>query len=323
MLKVVIIGYGEMFTSLIAGTLDSGCEIVGVLRKDTIKYPHIIKKLKDIINPSVEYNYIKSYKIPEIEGAKGKKGLNSENFRKALLKLNPDIILVGSWGEKIEKATYDIPKIASVNAHPSLLPKYRGPNPYFWAIKNMEKESGVTFHLIDNGYDTGAILAQEIVKIYPSDTGKSLKEKIVLTARGVCCELLKTLNEDLIIPLKQNEEKASYFSFPDELELDFKKSAEENYATIRAIYPWGKSWFYNDNTALTPNPHLTFVEDNDTEYKTPATIAHIDVKTKTLSVVCGDGKLLKMSGINLYNNCDKPFTRNYMKRELREGEILI
>ena len=48
MLKVVIIGYGEMFTNLIAGTLDSGCEIIGVLRKDTIKYPHWIKKIKDI-----------------------------------------------------------------------------------------------------------------------------------------------------------------------------------------------------------------------------------------------------------------------------------
>ncbi len=44
-------------------------------------------------------------------------------------------MLVGSWGEKFEKATYDIPKIATINAHPSLLPKYRGPNPYFWNIK--------------------------------------------------------------------------------------------------------------------------------------------------------------------------------------------
>ena len=60
MLKVVIIGYGEMFTNLIAAALDANCEIVGVLRKDTIKYPPFYKKLKDIFNPSVEYSYIKS-----------------------------------------------------------------------------------------------------------------------------------------------------------------------------------------------------------------------------------------------------------------------
>ena len=165
MLRVVIVGYGEMFTNLIAATLDANCEIVGILRKDTIKYPKFIKKIKDIINPTLEYSYIKSYNLPEIEA----KGVNTEEFRATLLKLNPDIVLVGSWGEKFSKQTYDIPKIATINAHPSLLPKYRGPNPYFWVIRNQEQISGVTFHLMDENYDTGAILAQEEVKIYASD----------------------------------------------------------------------------------------------------------------------------------------------------------
>lgn len=320
MLKVVIVGYGEMFTNLIAATLDAGCEIVGVLRKDTIKYPHTIKKIRDVINPSTECSYIKSYKLPEINVVTG---LNDEKFRKTLLKLNPDIMLVGSWGEKIEKATFDIPKIASINAHPSLLPKYRGPNPYYWVIRNMEQETGVTFHLIDNGYDTGAILAQEIVKIYPSDTGESLKKRVVLTARGVCCELLKTLNEDLIIPLTQDEDKSTYFSYPNNFELDFKNSAEENLALIRASHPWSETWFYNDVIALTPNRKLTFVENNETDYKTPSTITYVDASTKTVSVLCGDGKVLKMADVNLYNKCDRPFTKNYIKRELKEGDLII
>ena len=196
MLKVVIIGYGEMFTNLIAAALDAECKIVGVLRGETVKYSPLIRKIKDIINPSQEYNYIKSYNLPELYTSKG---VNSSEFKKAILKLNPDIILVGSWGEKIKKEIYDLPKIAAINTHPSLLPKYRGPNPYFWAIKNQEQISGVTFHLIDSGYDTGAILAQEEVKIYPSDTGETLKKRIVLTARGAGCELLKALNEDIII----------------------------------------------------------------------------------------------------------------------------
>ena len=60
MLKVVIIGYGEMFTNLIAGALDANCKIVGVLRRETIKYHPILRRLKDVINPSLEYNYIRS-----------------------------------------------------------------------------------------------------------------------------------------------------------------------------------------------------------------------------------------------------------------------
>ena len=96
MLRVVIVGYGEMFTNLIAAALDANCEIVGVLRKDSIKHHPFIKKIRDIFNPSIEYSYIKSYGLPEINAT----SVNSAEFRKTLLKLNPDIILVGSWGEK-------------------------------------------------------------------------------------------------------------------------------------------------------------------------------------------------------------------------------
>lgn len=319
MLRVVIAGYGEMLTNLIAAALDADCKIVGVLHKEIIKYPLVIRKLKNSINPSTEYNYIKSYNIPEITGVKS---INDDRFRSKLLKLNPDILLVGSWGEKIEKKIFDIPKIASINAHPSLLPKYRGPNPYFWVIRNMEHETGITFHLIDDKYDNGAILAQEIVKIFPSDTGSSLKQRVVLAARGTCCELLKTLKEDLIIPLQQNEENASYYSYPSGLEIDFHKSAEENYALIRAIYPWNRAYFYNDLTALCPNPNKTFVENNSSKHTIPGTITNIDIDTKTLSVICGDGKILKMSDINLYKNCDKIFTKNYMRSELKIGSLI-
>ena len=83
MLKVVIIGYGEMFTNIIAGTLDAGCEIVGVVRKQR-KGGLFLRKLKDIFNPSVEYSYIKSYKIPEILV---QDGVNTEKFKKKLFRI--------------------------------------------------------------------------------------------------------------------------------------------------------------------------------------------------------------------------------------------
>ena len=318
MLRVVIVGYGEMFTNLIAATLDANCEIVGILRKDTIKYPKFIKKIKDIINPTLEYSYIKSYNLPEIEA----KGVNTEEFRATLLKLNPDIVLVGSWGEKFSKQTYDIPKIATINAHPSLLPKYRGPNPYFWVIRNQEQISGVTFHLMDENYDTGAILAQEEVKIYPSDTGKTLKERTVLTARGVACELLKDLSEDVIIPLQQREDKATYYSYPEGLELDFSKTAEEVSALIRASYPWEEAYFYHKITAFTPNPNKINIEEYNGEFTEFGTIVDIDIKSKTLKVLCGNNKVLKMEDINLLKRQDRPFTSNYIKLDINVGDVI-
>ena len=317
MLKVVIIGYGEMFTNLIAGTLDAGCEIAGVLRKDTVKYHPLWRKIRDTVNPSVEYNYIKSYSIPEIEA----RGVNTEEFKQALLKINPDIILVGSWGEKIGKEIYDLPKIAAIIAHPSLLPKYRGPNPYFWTIRNQEQQSGVTFHLIDKGLDTGAILAQEEIKIYPSDTGKTLKERTVLLARGVVCDLLNALREDIIIPLQQREDRASYYSHPEGLELDFSGSAEENDALIRAIYPWNEAYFYHNDTCFAVKGHRTEILENNTTYTTAGTITDIDYKNRAISVLCGNNKILKIN-IVLYKRFDRIFTGNYMKREIKIGDII-
>ncbi len=317
MLKVVIIGYGEMFTNLIAGTLDAGCEIAGVLRRDTVKYHPIWRKIRDTINPSVEYNYIKSYSIPEIEA----RGVNTKEFKNALLRINPDIILVGSWGEKIGKDIFDLPKIATINAHPSLLPKYRGPNPYFWVIRNQEQQSGVTFHLIDKGFDTGAILAQEEIKIYPSDTGKTLKERTVLLARGVVCDLLNALREDIIIPLQQREDRASYFSHPSELELNFSGSAEENDALIRAIYPWSEAYFYHKDTCFAVDGHRVEITENNTTYTEAGTITDVDYRYRTINVLCGNNKIIKFS-IILYKRQDRLFTRNYIKREIKSGEVL-
>ena len=318
MLKVVIIGYGEMFTNLIAAALDANCEIVGVLRKDTIKYHPFIKKIRDIFNPSYEYSYIKSYNLPEINA----KSVNSKAFRKKLLKLNPDIILVGSWGEKFQKETYNIPKIATINAHPSLLPKYRGPNPYYWVIKNQEKVSGITFHLIDEKFDDGAILAQEEVKIFSSDTGESLKKRTVLTARGVACDLLNTLNEDLIIPLPQIEENATYYSHPEEFELDFNKTAEENLATIRAIHPWNKAYFFHNEVAISVSQSSTIIEENKTTYNIAGTIVDIDIKSNSVSILCSDNKILKAQKIELFNKFGKIFTKNYIKRNIKIGDII-
>ena len=317
MLKVVIIGYGEMFTNLIAGTLDANCEIVGVLRKETVKYHPIVRNIKDILFPSLDHNYIKSYNLPEIEA----RGVNTGKFKKALLKLNPDIILIGSWGERVSKEIYDIPKIATINAHPSLLPKYRGPNPYYWVIRNQEQTTGVSFHLVDSDYDTGAILAQEEIKIYPSDTGKTLKERTVLTARGVVCELLKDLSEDIIIPLTQAEEKSTYYSHPCGYELDFSKSAEENYAVIRSIYPWDEAYFYHDITCLSALPLGSEVIENTTKYTEPGTITGLNIDNKTVDILCGDGKVLRIRCEHL-KKYDRPFTKFYLEREIKIGCIV-
>lgn len=316
MLKVVIIGYGEMFTNMIAGTLDSGAEIVGVLRHDRKKYPRFIRWIKDIFNPDCDYNYIKSYGLHEIKT----NSANSNSFKKQLLHLNPDIMLVASWSEKIKKETFDIPKIATINVHPSLLPKYRGPNPYMRTILNLENKSGVTFHLMDEHFDSGAILDQRIVEINNSDTAKELKAKTVLTARGAICELLTKMSEDIIFPIQQDESKSTYYSTEFDPEIVFTETAEKISAQIRCIHPWGKTYFFTKKYIFVPNPYKITIMDNTTPYEEVGTIVDIDIKDCSLTVICKDGKLIRLAGLKRYGLLNQYLTR-YSLNKISIGEI--
>lgn len=297
MLKVVIIGYGEMFTGLIAGTLDAGCEIVGVFRGDRKKYSPLIRRIKDSIAPSMDYAYIRSYNLPEIKA----RSVNSPAFKKALLKLNPDVVLVGSWGEKIKKEIFSIPRLGFINAHPSLLPLYRGSNPYYQVIKHGEDLSGISLHLVDENFDSGAILFQRGVEVLPDDTGESLKKRTVMVARGAIFELLKKLEEDVIIPLTQQEERATSFSSKDmDVMLDFQKPAQEVYAHVRAIHPWGKTFFAVGREFLSPNPHKTYVLDNNTGIVESGKLVEVSPIVNGVSIVCGDGKIIRFEDVKLY-----------------------
>ena len=309
MLKVVIVGYGEMFTNLIAGTLDAKCEIVGVLRGDRRNYSPIKRWFKDCFYPSLDYSYIKSYNLPEIKA----RSVNSEEFKTALLKLNPDVVLVGSWGEKIKKEIFSIPRLGFINAHPSLLPLYRGPNPYYHVIKNREDLSGVSLQLVDEKYDRGAILFQRGVEVLPDDTGESLKKRTVLIARGAVFELLNKLQEDVIIPLTQSEERATYFSSMQiEIMLDFNKTAEEIYAHVRAMHPWGKTYFSaSEDEYLSPNPHKTYILDNNTNVTEVGKFVEISPETKSVTVVCKDNKLIRFEDVSLYEKKWK--TKHFLK----------
>lgn len=314
MLRVVIVGYGEMFTNLIAGTLDAGCEIVGVLRGDRIEYSPVELFFRDCFLPSQDYSYIKSYNLPEIKAD----SVNSDKFRQALIKLNPDIVLVGSWSEKVKKEIFSIPRLGFVNAHPSLLPLYRGSNPYYQVIKHNEEISGISLHLMDEGFDTGAILAQRSVEVLPDDTGASLKKRTVLVARGAVYELLNKLKEDVIIPLTQTEEHATTYTAKDmSIMLDFNKPARDVYAHIRAIHPWGRTFFAVGNEYLSPCPEKTFVLENNTSYNTPGEMIEIDPKHQAVTIVCGDGKIIRFEGIILFNKVWQ--TKRFLSKLGRES----
>ena len=111
------------------------------------------------------------------------KYLNERNFENRVLKLlnknKIDLICLAGFMKILSKKF--IKKFSShiINIHPSLLPKYKGLNTHIKAIKNKDKYSGATVHIVNDKLDSGKIIIQERVRILKSDNEKTLKKKVL------------------------------------------------------------------------------------------------------------------------------------------------
>lgn len=91
-----------------------------------------------------------------------------------------DLFALASYGRILPQSLLDLPKYGALNVHPSLLPKYRGATPIQTALRNGDRETGVTIMLMDAGMDTGDIVLQERVAVEPDDDYGSLHDRLAL-----------------------------------------------------------------------------------------------------------------------------------------------
>lgn len=307
-MKIVIVGYGEMFDSLVAGVKASGHEISGVFRHENILYNPIQRILTDFIMPSANRVFSKALGLYDIHA----RSVNSEKFRKEIKKLDADLIIVGSWSEKLSEQTINSPKIACINVHPSLLPKYRGPNPYTQTILNNEEKTGITFHLMDVNYDTGAILHQAKTSISKEETGLSLKLKCCDLARREIVTLLTVFDNKMQNKTPQNEAEATYFHHVNlkNTILDFEnETSEEITRKIRAFTPWLDCHIPYKDEFFT---FKTYSLINTRQNQEPATI--INKTDDSLSIVCKDNVAIKFSGIKVKRPFFRLFNKLYLKQ---------
>ncbi len=154
--------------------------------------------------------------------------------------LKPDLNFVMNFPFRVSKSVISVPKLGTVNVHPSRLPKYRGPNPFGWQILNNEPDLGLTFHRMDEQYDTGPILLQDKTPIAPTDDYWSLTAKIPGMVTKCLPEVLK-LVESGYPGVPQNEGEATHVLFFTEQErtIDWKQSARDINRLIRAAANMG------------------------------------------------------------------------------------
>ncbi|OGF25920.1 methionyl-tRNA formyltransferase [Candidatus Falkowbacteria bacterium RIFOXYB2_FULL_34_18] len=155
-----------------------------------------------------------------------------------------DLIIVAAYAQIIPKKILEMPKYGCINIHGSLLPKYRGASCIQAAIINGDVETGVTIIKMNEGLDTGDILAQEKIKIEKNDTTGTLFGKISQLGGKLLIPTLKKYIQGEIKSVPQNNSRASYVGMLSKKDghIDWTKSAIEIERFVRAMNPWPSAY---------------------------------------------------------------------------------
>jgi len=167
-------------------------------------------------------------------------------------KLNPDLIVVTYFDQILKKDIIEIPRLGCINLHMALAEDYRGCYPTTWALINGEIKAGVTLHYIDEGIDSGDIIAQKEVEITADDTGKTLYNKCTLAGITLFKEVIPLFLKNKVPRRKQETGKRYYKREFPSLEIDLSKSVDEIKNLVRALTfkPFPPPYFWIGNRKM-------------------------------------------------------------------------
>ena len=165
-------------------------------------------------------------------------------FLREATALVPDLIAVAGYHRILPPALLRLPPRGVINLHGSLLPAYRGPCPWKWAILNGETKTGATVQRMAAELDRGDILAQSELPIDPEDTGESLFRKICAVAGPLLARTIEDLVAGAIVSRPQDEAKATYQGYPtdDDARIRWEREAEQIRNLVRAFRPRPGAW---------------------------------------------------------------------------------
>jgi len=164
----------------------------------------------------------------------------SEEARRELAAFRPDVIVVAAYGRLLPAAVLELPPHGCLNIHPSLLPRYRGPSPVVTAILDGISETGVTLMLLDEGMDTGPIVAQQGYELSGNETALFLTEDLFKAGGRLLVDCLQPWAAGQLTPIAQEESLVTVTSklVRSDGIADWTQSAAHLERRQRAFTPW-------------------------------------------------------------------------------------
>ncbi len=175
--------------------------------------------------------------IPILEAG----SLHSTEIRAEIAACRPDAICVACFSQRIPAQLLRIPRLGSVNIHPSLLPDNRGPDPLFWTFRRGDLMTGVTVHLMDERFDSGPLLAQEPVAVPDGISERALEKLLASHGGDLLAQALTQLAAGSIDPIAQDDTQATYFPVPGSQDWIITPDRSAHWAYNFASGLWGRS----------------------------------------------------------------------------------
>jgi methionyl-tRNA formyltransferase len=246
-MRIVFIGTGEIGVPTLEVLLKSEHDVAGVVTKPDKP----VGRTQQIEPPPIKKALARSGGFQSAAGnsTAGKPSLlaalqppqiKDPHAIEEIRALTPDVIVVMAYGQILPRAVLEIPKIACLNLHASLLPRWRGAAPIQAAVAAADQETGITVMYMDEGLDTGDILLQRNLDILPIDTGASLHERLARIAPEALLESLRLLTANSAPRIPQDNAHATYAPKlkRDDGRIDWSEPAQVIERKVRAFNPW-------------------------------------------------------------------------------------
>ena len=258
----------------------SGVEVVGA-----VSQPDKPKGRGMKLIPTPVKLYAESVGIPVYQPAT----LKDNAFLDVLTALDPELIIVAAYGKILPDYLLSYPKYGCVNAHGSLLPKYRGASPIQRALINGETVTGITAMYMAEGLDTGDMILKKETAITPEDDFGTLHDRLAVLGGEAMCEVIDCINAGQVPREKQNDAESTYAPkiLKEDTVVDFTRPASELFNLIRGLSPTplavthtpdGKLLKLTSSAALDETPNAA-----------PGTVVSLD--GGRITVACGAGCL--------------------------------
>ncbi len=274
-------GTPDIAATCLGSIIEAGFEVVAA-----ISQPDKPKGRGYTLTPPPVKVVAESHGIPVLQPEK----IRTAEFEEELQRLAPDLIVVVAYGKILPAFVLNAPRFGCINVHVSLLPRWRGAAPMQRAIMAGDKETGVTIMHMDEGLDTGDIIAMETFPITSNDNFESIHDKSATLGAKMLPSVMRAIENGTATRTPQPSEGMTYAPKieKEECEIDFTLPAEKLDCILRGLIPIPLPYTFlpNGKSLKVCAAHPTMGSG------APGTILALDMNGDGgLTVACGEGAI--------------------------------